>query len=71
MKNTKITLQNTAGQSETRKALEWSLQKVDQCETIDELKAVWNQFYALQGTWQFQLKCKMKKNEILTHVENS
>lgn len=66
MKNTKkITLQHTAGQSETRKALEWSFQKVEQCETMDELKKVWNQFYALQGTWQFKEKVKRKKQELL------
>jgi hypothetical protein len=65
MKNTKITLKHTAGQSETRKSLEWALQKVDQCETLEELKTVWNQFYALQGTWQFQMKVKNKKQELL------
>ena len=68
MKDTKITLKHTIGQSETRKALEWAFQKADQCETLDELKAVWNQFYALQGTWQFQMKVKQKKNEILSYV---
>ncbi|MFW5757815.1 MAG: hypothetical protein ACOCYO_03955 [Bacteroidota bacterium] len=68
MKNTAIVLKYTKGQSETRKALEWAFQKVSQCETLDELKVVWKQFYALQGTWQFQMKVKQKKNEILSYV---
>ena len=63
----KITVEDQHKKSQTRIALEYAIQLVDLCETIDELKKVWNQFQALQGTWQFQLKCKMKKNEILTH----
>lgn len=71
MKKKTIVIKHSKNQSQTRKALEASMQFVDQCETIDELKGVWKQFQCLQETWQFQLKCKMKKNEILTHVENS
>lgn len=71
MKKKPIVIKHSKHQSQTRKALEAAMQFVDQCETIDELKGVWKQFECLQGTWQFQLKCKMKKNEILTHVENS
>ena len=68
MKQTKIIIEDQHRKSDTRIALEWAIQKADQCETLDELKAVWNQFYALQGTWQFKMKVKQKKNEILSYV---
>ncbi|MGM0530448.1 MAG: hypothetical protein ACQER7_03780 [Bacteroidota bacterium] len=60
MKNTRITIKYNVGQSETRKALEWAVQKADQCENISELTAVWNQFLALQSTWQFRMKIEIK-----------